>query len=118
MIPLSRRIRKTDGSFGGVVHTSLDTDYFAGIFTKLEMPAGGLISLNGLDGFIRFRQFQRHSDFGQNIRGGDIWQQTQSASSGTRITHGVSDGVHTGCSLIGSCPIIRCSLWWPPQWMK
>jgi serine phosphatase RsbU (regulator of sigma subunit) len=94
VIPLSRRITKPDGSFGGVVHTSLDTDYFAGIFTKLEMPAGGLISLNGTDGFIRFRQFQQHSNFGQNIRGGDIWQQTQSAASGTSITHGVSDGVH------------------------
>ena len=94
VISLSRRISKPDGSFGGVVHTSLDTDYFARIFTKLEMPAGGLISLNGLDGFIRFRQFQQHSDFGQNIRGGDIWRQTKLAASGTRITYGVSDGVN------------------------
>ena len=93
VIPLSRRINKPDGSFGGVVHASLDTGYFAQIYNQLQLGSGALISLNGLDGFIRFRQFQDRSDSGQDIRGGKIWQQVQRSPSGTSIAYGVSDGV-------------------------
>ena len=93
VIPLSRRINKTDGSFGGVVYTGLDTDYFADVFTRLELTGGSLISLNGMDGTIRFRQFAGHRDYGQQVLGGEIWKRAQTDSSGTQIAYGVADGV-------------------------
>lgn len=93
VIPLSRRINKSDGSFGGVVHTSLDTDYFSSIFTKLEMPSGSVISLNGTDGSIRFRQLQTKRDYGQDIRAGELWKQIQAAPSGSHIAVAITDGV-------------------------
>lgn len=94
VIPLSRRINKPDGSFGGVIHTSLDTGYFANIFTKLELTSGSLISLNGMDGIIRFRQFQNRRDYGQSVLGGEIWNQVQSSPAGSLIAYGVADGVN------------------------
>ena len=93
IIPLSRRISKPDGSFNGVVYTGLDTRYFAKIFTKLEMTAGGFISLNGMDGIIRFRQFHDQHDQGHDIRGGQAWSQMKKSPSGSGISQGAFDGI-------------------------
>ena len=93
VIPLTRRINKPDGSFGGVVHASLDTDYFAKLYNQLQLGSGAIISLNGMDGIIRFRQFHDRRDSGQDIRGGEIWRQAQISPYGVRLARGVSDGV-------------------------
>mgnify|MGYP000860994480 FL=1 len=45
LIPLTRRVSRPDGSFGGVILTGLEPDYFARFYTSLEMPEGSVIAL-------------------------------------------------------------------------
>ena len=64
-IPLTRRVSRPDGSFGGVILTGLEPDYFARFYTSLEMPEGSVIALYnerariaaipGADGYLSSR---------------------------------------------------------------
>jgi hypothetical protein len=52
-IPLSRRINKPDGSFGGIVYVGLTSDYFLDYYRKLDLGPEQLLALDGLDGTAR-----------------------------------------------------------------
>jgi len=68
IIPLTRRINKPDGSFGGIVLIGLKADYFTSFYKKIDLGQEQLISLTGMDGFVRARQvgancvFREHPD--------------------------------------------------------
>lgn len=66
-IPLSRRINKPDGSFGGIVYIGLRTDYFLSFYNKINLGENQRISLIGLDGFVRARQSAEDIQAGQDI---------------------------------------------------
>ena len=54
VIPLSRRIRNKDGSFGGVIAATIDTSYFTRFYNSVYLGSGGAIALIGLtDGVFR-----------------------------------------------------------------
>ena len=55
-VPMSRRISKADGSFGGVVVLSVDPGYFARFYQKADIGTRGLVTLVGLDGIARVRR--------------------------------------------------------------
>ena len=93
VIPLCRRIIKPDGTFGGVVHASIDTGYFSSVLSQLELGSSGMIGLSGMDGILRFRQSQDSQVRGQDIRGGDIWKQVQLKPTGSVIASSPLDGV-------------------------
>ncbi|HZC56834.1 MAG TPA: EAL domain-containing protein [Xanthobacteraceae bacterium] len=54
-IHFSRRLSKPDGSFDGVVVTSLDVEQLEKFFGSLDIGRGGVVSLVGLDGIVRAR---------------------------------------------------------------
>lgn len=55
-IQLTRRITRSDGSFGGVVVVSVAVDYFNQFYRDLRMGSEGLIALYGMDGIARARR--------------------------------------------------------------
>jgi diguanylate cyclase (GGDEF)-like protein len=54
-IELTRRVSKSDGSFDGVVVTSLDLSQLEAFFSSLEIGHGGVVSLVRLDGVLLAR---------------------------------------------------------------
>jgi diguanylate cyclase (GGDEF)-like protein len=54
-IQFSRRLSKPDGSFDGVVVTSVDVRQLENFFNSLDIGRGGVVSLVGFDGILRAR---------------------------------------------------------------
>lgn len=55
-IPMSLRITRPDGSFGGVVVLSVEPDSFTDFYSSANLGRRGLLELTGLDGIVRARQ--------------------------------------------------------------
>ena len=55
-IHLSRRINKSDGSFGGVVVAAIDPYYFVEFYQQVDLGEQSLIALVRLDGILLLRQ--------------------------------------------------------------
>ena len=54
VIPLTRRIRNKDGSFGGVITAIIETSYFTRFYNAINLGSDGAIALIGLtDGVSR-----------------------------------------------------------------
>lgn len=49
-IKLSRRVRRSDGAFGGIIVLSLDTNFIAKFYHALDLASAGTIILRNLDG--------------------------------------------------------------------
>ncbi len=54
-IEFTRRLSKPDGSFDGVVASSLDVQQLEKFFSSLDIGHGGVVSLVGFDGIVRAR---------------------------------------------------------------
>lgn len=93
IIPLTRRINKPDGSFGGIVYIGLRSDYFLSFYNKIDLGKNQRISLLGLDGFVRARQSDNDLQFDQNSETKNYKKIIQSGKSdGTFFTES-SDGI-------------------------
>jgi diguanylate cyclase (GGDEF)-like protein len=67
---VTRRINNTDGSFGGVVVTSVSMKYFQQLFDQVQAKSGGVIALLSDDGTILARSPSPPSE-ASKIAGGD-----------------------------------------------
>jgi len=76
-IPLSRRISKPDGSFGGIVYIGLTADYFFDYYKKLDLGQNPLLSVTGIDRFNRVRQVGDNYTSGQDVRDSNLWGEIQ-----------------------------------------
>ncbi|WP_378956186.1 ATP-binding protein [Pelosinus sp. sgz500959] len=77
-IPLTRRINKPDGSFGGIVYIGLKVSFFLSYYDHVDLGQDQRISLIGPDGFIRARQSGNNSEAGQDVRSTEFWHIIQS----------------------------------------
>jgi len=77
VIPLTRRINKLDGTFGGIVYVGLRADYFLEFYKKIDLGQNQLISLSGTDGFNRARRVGDNVATGQDNRGSVFWENVQ-----------------------------------------
>ncbi len=66
-IPMTRRITRPDGSFGGIVVVSVDPGYFTSFYQKAELGEQGLVALVGLDGTARARRVGQVVSFGNDM---------------------------------------------------
>lgn len=69
IFPMSRRINKENGSFGGVVFAGIDPSYFTTFYEKTDLGKMGAVSLIGLDGIALVRRAGEHSTFGEDLHG-------------------------------------------------
>jgi hypothetical protein len=74
-VPMSRRLDKPDGSFGGVVVLSVDPGYFARFYQKSDIGALGLVTLVGLDGIVRARRVGNDLSFDVDMTGSSLLNQ-------------------------------------------
>jgi len=94
IIPLTRRINKPDGSFGGIVYIGLKVDYFLSFYQKIELGQQRLISLTGRDGFNRARRSGDNFESGQDHRNSEMWRRIQAKSSfASYLSTNIYDGV-------------------------
>ncbi|HEX2828672.1 MAG TPA: EAL domain-containing protein [Burkholderiales bacterium] len=107
-IPMSRRIDKPDGRFGGVVSALVDPRYFLHFYEKANIGEQGLIHLVGLDGIARARRAGNVATVGVDMSGSTLIKAARVANSGSFITAGRVEGVPRLQSFrrIGEYPLI------------
>lgn len=67
-VPMSLRITRADGSFGGVVVLSVDPGNFTAFHGEADLGEQGLLELTGLDGVVRGRRIGQENRFGMDAR--------------------------------------------------
>lgn len=73
-IPLSRRIDRPDGSFGGVAMASLRLNFFGDFYDSFDVGATGTIILAIDDGTLLYRRPFSAAMVGTDIGGGPVFQ--------------------------------------------
>lgn len=91
-IPMSHRINKAEGSFGGMVYTSVDPEYFTGFYQKADLGGQGVVTLIGLDGIVRARRAGQKSSFGEDMRGTKLLVEQAKRRNGSFLGEGKADG--------------------------
>ena len=92
-VQFTRRINKTDGSFGGIVVTSLDPYYFTEFYRAVDIGPGSVAALVGLDGVVRARRTENSSEIGQNISGSILFKELAKSRAGSYTSESQVDGV-------------------------
>ncbi len=92
-VPMSRRIIKPDGSFGGVIVLSVEPGYFTRFYQKAEIGSQGAVVLAGLDGVLRARRVGSKLTFGEDYSKSSLLQEQAKAAIGDFVSRGGVDGV-------------------------
>jgi len=93
-IPLSRRIDRPDGSFGGVAMASLKLDFFGKFYNSFDVGSTGTILLLLDDGTLLYRRPFVESMVGTSIAGGPVYQlYKKSGPVGTAMLVSRVDGI-------------------------
>lgn len=93
-VPMSLRITREDGSFGGVVVLSVDPAEFTRFSQQAQLHARGLVELTGLDGIVRSRAIGTDSRFGENAQTLPWFQRRAEQPAGAFVDDGSAiDGV-------------------------
>lgn len=89
-VPMSLRISRPDGSFGGVVVMSVSPDTLTGFHAHAHLSAHGLIELTGLDGVVRARKIGDVSSFGLDASDLPWFERRAEEASGAFIDQGAA----------------------------
>ena len=73
IIPVSRRIDKPGGGFGGVVLATVDLDYFRRFYQSLDLGRHGAVALLNNDGVLLLRRPFDDATIGQDLRGSNLY---------------------------------------------
>ena len=92
-IPMSRRITRPDGSFGGVIVLSVDPGYFTRFYQKAELGLGGGVALVGLDGISRARRVGDTLSFGDDMTSRQLMKEQALRPNGTYLDVDAPDGI-------------------------
>jgi len=94
VIPVSRRIDRPDGSFGGVALVTLDLGYFGRFYERFDVGREGTILLALDDGTLIYRRPFKESLVGTSIAQGPVFQTMKSAGPvGTAMLRARIDGI-------------------------
>lgn len=90
-LQFTRRIRKPDGSFGGVMVLSVDPFILSNFYSTIDIGPNGVVSVIGRDGFIRARSTLSEQIISTPMNGGALFNLLQASTEGTYFTDGRVD---------------------------
>jgi diguanylate cyclase (GGDEF)-like protein len=94
VIPVSRRIDRPDGSFGGVALVTLDLGYFGRFYDRFDVGSAGTIALALDDGTLLYRRPFNESLVGKDMGNAPIFQTMRKAGPvGTAMLTSGADGI-------------------------
>jgi diguanylate cyclase (GGDEF)-like protein len=85
VIPVSRRINRPDGSFGGVALVTLRVNFFERIYDELNVGETGTVLVALSDGTLLYRRPFDEQLIGTNISQGPVMQALAMRSSGSSV---------------------------------
>ena len=112
VLQTARRMSNHDGSFAGVIVTSIDADYLSREFKAVDVGAHGSIGLFGQDGYVRARYPQTADMYERNMlsldTGNGVFAHLREKASGTYEVASGFDHVTRifGYRTVGSLPLI------------
>ncbi|MEA9580278.1 sensor domain-containing diguanylate cyclase [Xanthomonas nasturtii] len=109
IIPVSRRINKRDGSFGGVFLVTLRVKYFSDFYAQFQLEEQGVVVLSSSAGKIMVRHPFDPANIGKSIAQGDIFRMYLPHSpSGVAIVVSITDKVERmyGYERLGRYPLV------------
>lgn len=93
-VPMSLRITRPDGSFGGVVVLSVEPAAFTDFYSSADLGTQGLLELTGDDGVVRARKVGRDTTHGHSAQALSWYAQHQTRPAGSFVDDGAAvDGV-------------------------
>jgi diguanylate cyclase (GGDEF)-like protein len=94
VIPVSRRIDRPDGSFGGVALVTLDLGYFGRFYDRFDVGREGTIVLALDDGTLMYRRPFNESVVGRDISKGPVFEMLRTVGPvGTAMLRSYIDGI-------------------------
>lgn len=94
VLPVSWRIDKPDGTFGGIVSIGINPYYFVDLFRRIDLGDRGVIALVGTDGIIRTRLSEQRTTFGHDIGNSRTMAAARANERGAIDHPAIVDGVH------------------------
>jgi diguanylate cyclase (GGDEF)-like protein/PAS domain S-box-containing protein len=92
-VHLSRRIRKPDQSFGGIITASLDPSYFGRFYGSVDIGGDGYVRVIGFDGIVRAAEARSPDAVGMNLQGAQLLQRYQTPTGWYYHDNVKSDGI-------------------------
>lgn len=92
-VPISRRISKPDGSFGGVIVLSVVPSSLARFYQKVDIGRHGVVMLIGTDGVIRARRVGNELEFGTDVSATTLMREQAKKATGEILGGGGVDGM-------------------------
>jgi PAS domain S-box-containing protein len=107
-IQITRRITRTDGSFGGTIDVAIDPFYFSQFFDEVGLGPNGVVDLVGRDGIVRARRALNNRNIGQNVGDTPLFKRMLVSSSGSEIVRSKLDGITRvyGYSSVPDYPLV------------
>jgi PAS domain S-box-containing protein len=93
VVPLTRRITRKDGAFGGLMSMTVDPALFTDPFEQTSLGANATRAIIGLDGYTRMRLNGGKLVFGGDIRTSQLFNQIKQSKAGCYTATAASDGV-------------------------
>lgn len=94
VLPVSRRIDRPDGSFGGVALGTIQIAFFANLYESFDVGREGVVLLARDDGTLIYRRPFSEQQIGIDVSNGPIFQSIRSSGPvGTAILRSNIDGV-------------------------
>jgi PAS domain S-box-containing protein len=91
-IVATRRINKPDGSFGGAVSIAMNPSYFTDFYKQVDLSAGGVVTLVGMDGEVRARLPEIRDGAVHNLQDGELFKTLGHDDNGSYAAVSVIDG--------------------------
>ncbi len=107
-IPFSRRIVGPDGSFQGVVVTTIQASFVQNLFDALRLGPQSTLLLTTLEGRLIARTPYSPSDFGRDVAGSQVFSLLSKAPAGLYEGPSITDGIHrlSAYRRLGSAPFV------------
>ena len=93
IIPVSRRVDKADGSFGGVVLATVNIEFFKAFYETFQLGQDGVIALLSNDGILMLRRPYNENSIGKSVVNSPIFRLYKREKVGTAFINSSQDGV-------------------------